>query len=185
LTLAIRELLYKITAPKGRAVVTEGRGGDRVPLRQLVRGEFGVVYAFIRPNGRCPACDFLQSLTVNLQNKFNGLFDAFVKQGAVFENYIEFKLLHGKGKPLWEFKQHEPRIYTVRERFGERFAIAVLLDGWVKGKSGKGKEEKTRIASAITLYHDEYLKVDTGIGDENGKPETLGRAAERQFRNRH
>jgi hypothetical protein len=182
-------LPYKVTA-----VVTEAkRGGDKsqmrgdvVPLRLLVTGKLGSVYAFIRNGGRTPAIDFLDGLERGVRKQFDGSFDALTKLGADYENRKRFKGLHSYGKPLWEFKEHAPRIYAVREIVvlgdGDRrvqIAVAILLDGWKKEKEGKAKEEPTRIASALKLYR-EYL--DAGVKDKYGNETSLGTATERANR---
>jgi len=157
-----------------------------VPLQLLVRGRVGTVFAFVRAGERTPAMDFLRVSERSVQNKFNGSFDAFSKLGADYENQNRFKVLHAYGKPLWEFKEHAPRIYTVREVFavGEgdgrvQIAVAILLDGWKKEKDGKAKEEKTRIASALSLYR-EYM--DAAVRDSYGNQIPLGTATERACR---
>jgi hypothetical protein len=157
-----------------------------VPLRPIVRGESGAVYSFIRANNREPAKDFLDSLPKSIGNKFKGNFGGFIKMGAEYGGIVRFKPLGTYGKPLWEFKEHSPRIYTVRELFsladgrgGERMiAVAVLLMGWAKGKEGKSREEKERIESALTLYQ-EYLSAGRSV---YGESTSMGTAIERQAR---
>jgi hypothetical protein len=158
-----------------------------VPLRPIVRGESGAVYSFIRPNNREPAKDFLDNLPKNIGDKFKGNFDGFTKMGAEYGGIVRFKPLHSYGKPLWEFKEHAPRVYTVREVFaladkaggGERLiAVAILLMGWTKGKEGKNREEKEKIESALTLYQ-EYLSAGRSM---YGESTPMGTAIERKER---
>ena len=157
-----------------------------MPLRPIVRGESGAVYSYIRPNNREPAKDFLDKLPKNISDKFKGNFGGFIKMGAEYCGLIRFKPLNTYGKPLWEFKEHSPRIYTVREVFaladgrgGERLiAVAVLLMGWAKGKEGKSREEKEKIESALTLYQ-EYLRAGRSV---YGESTPMGTAIERQER---
>ncbi len=73
-------------------------------------------------------------------------------------NPERFKPLKGNGKPLWEFKEHDHRVFCVRH--DERPNITViLLNGWVKDK-GRSAEERRRIRTAQGLK-DEYL-IQTG-----------------------
>jgi len=72
--------------------------------------------------------------------------------GAKYVNETRFKPLHGDGKPLWEFKEHDHRLYCIRfVETGDR-ADVVLLNGWIKDKEGKTKRENSQIATAKTLY---------------------------------
>jgi hypothetical protein len=159
-----------------------------VPLRIIVRGEFGVVYSFVRENSRCPADVFLGECEGNYKKKFQGSFDSLTKQGADYENQVRFKGLHDYGRPLWEFKEHDHRIYAVREilNIGEGsekklIAVVVLLNGWKKDKDGKAKEEKIKIAAGQTLYA-EYQR--QGVRDGYGNQESLAIATERAHRSR-
>jgi hypothetical protein len=77
-------------------------------------------------------------------------------RGRKHENHQRFKALTGKGKPLWEFKEFDHRIYCSRECNGDWVEV-VLLYGWTKQKRGKHKEENTEIENAKRLY-DEYLR---------------------------
>jgi hypothetical protein len=67
-----------------------------------------------------------------------------------------FKPLAGDGKPLWEFKEADHRFYCVRRNLEGGCVELVLLDGWVKDKKGKSKEEKREIQGAKALLS-EYL----------------------------
>lgn len=159
-----------------------------MPLRIKVRGEFGAVYGFVRDNNDYPADKFLEVCEGNFQTRFRGSFDVLAKTGCDYESYVRFRSLHNEGKPLWEFKEHAHRIYAAREIFtiGEgrdqqKIAVVILFNGWKKGKDGKAKEEKIRIATAQTLYA-EYLR--TRVRNYNGEQESLAIATERAHRNR-
>jgi hypothetical protein len=161
--------------------------GDVVPLGLLVEGRQGTVFKFVRTGGRCPATEFLDGLDRGDLNKFKGSFNTFVKLGAEYENQIRFKGLRGHGKPLWEFKEHSQRIYSAREVFSlvdgnnrVQVAVAVLLSGWRKGRGITGREEKTQIESASTLYR-EYMSITQR---EHGKETPLATAIERARRYR-
>lgn len=107
-----------------------------------------------RTNGRCQVEDFLDGLDRSSQNKLKGEFGAVVLRGRKHENQHRFKALTGKGKPLWEFKEFDHRIYCARECRGEWVEV-VLLYGWTKQKSGRSREEDAEIAKALRLL-DEY-----------------------------
>jgi len=75
-------------------------------------------------------------------------------RGRRHENHQRFKALSGKGKPLWEFKEFDHRVYCSRECRGDWVEV-VLLYGWTKQKRGKSREEDSEISTALRLY-DEY-----------------------------
>lgn len=77
-------------------------------------GPMGRIYRFVRHNDRCPASDFLQNLDSQNAKKFKGSFDALSKMGAAYRNDQRFKGLASNGKPLWEFKEHDHRLYCFR-----------------------------------------------------------------------
>ena len=70
--------------------------------------------------------------------------------GARYYNSQRFKALTGNGKPLWEFKEHDHRLYCERSVDGENVSV-VLLNGWIKDKKGKSKRERNEVATAQTL----------------------------------
>ncbi len=109
------------------------------------------IYKYIRVNGRCPSCDFLKALDSKTAKKFAGSFDALSKMGAPYTNPQRFKGLINGGKPLWEFKEHDHRLYCVRHVEDQRVCVT-LLDGWIKDKEGRNKEELRRIQAAKNLY---------------------------------
>ena len=90
-------------------------------LKSFLEGENlpGKVFLFVRDNRRIPAQAFLKELTVADRRKFQGNFRTFVEVGKGYSNRERFTNLHGKGKPLWEFKEHDHRIYCVRRVVGK------------------------------------------------------------------
>ncbi|MFL6199143.1 MAG: hypothetical protein ACJ76J_08205 [Thermoanaerobaculia bacterium] len=90
-----------------------------------------------------------------MSNKFRGAFHALTVQGKDYVNDQRFKPLTKKGKPLWEFKEHDHRLYCARIVRGNAVEI-VLLHGWSKDKKGPSKEEDQQVATAMALY-EEYL----------------------------
>jgi hypothetical protein len=95
-----------------------------------------------------------------MQNKFEGQFRAVTTIGRTYHNGERYKPLKDKGKPLWEFKQHDHRLYCCRECKGEWVKV-ILLCGWVKQKSGKTKSENAEIATAMRIF-EEYEKSKEG-----------------------
>ena len=135
------------------ACVTEPRARKTRPRRMAVRCHLegdnlpGKVLLFQRSNGRMPVQSFLDGLTPGDRRKFQGNFMVFVDMGKEHENPQRLKPLRGKGKPLWEFKEHDHRIYCYRRIVGE-CAYAVLLFGWTKDKGGIHNEETRSIERA-------------------------------------
>ena len=95
-----------------------------------------------------------------MRDKFEGPFAAVTKLGATFCNQQRFKPL--KTKPLWEFKEHDHRIYCYSNQQGNRVDI-VLFNGWVKDKSGKTGKEEREIGTAFALFA-EYMAEISGKG---------------------
>jgi len=91
-----------------------------------------------------------------MNRRFNGQIRALADMGgAEYENHQRFCPLHGAGKPLWEFKEHDHRLYCARiTRPAGRPLDVVLLSGWIKDKKGKGKEETREIDKAKSLYNE-------------------------------
>jgi hypothetical protein len=87
-----------------------------------------------------------------MDKKFKGQFDALMKMGAAYQNGQRFHALHGKGKPLWEFKEHDHRLYCCRKVLTAAIVEVVLLSGWIKQKEGKTDKENREIEKAVTLY---------------------------------
>lgn len=71
--------------------------------------------------------------------------------GARYNNQQRFWSLSGNGKPLWEFKEHDHRLYCARLVKGEKI-IVVLFNGWIKDKPGKTERETREIQKALDLY---------------------------------
>jgi hypothetical protein len=77
--------------------------------------------------------------------------------GARYVNGERFKPLGGKGKPLWEFKEHDHRLFCVRRQRGDSLDV-YLLSGWIKDKGGRSKEEDREITRAQS-YREELEKL--------------------------
>ncbi len=71
--------------------------------------------------------------------------------GKAYHAEQRFKPLKGEGKPLWEFKEHDHRLYCLRTVVDVDFLEIVLLDGWVKDKAGKSDEERRQVTHALAL----------------------------------
>lgn len=134
----------------GRGVGARSTVGGSLGLRLYLSGPYGRVLAYVRRNDRCPACQFLEELDGKVRKKFMGSFDALGKIGASYQNPQRFKALQGKGKPMWEFKEHGHRIYCYRRVLDQRVA-AVLLSGWDKDKEGRTDREDREIQAAHGL----------------------------------
>jgi len=89
-----------------------------------------------------------------MAKKFQGAFDALTKMGANLPVMPErFKPLSGEGKPLWEFKEHDHRLYCSKRVLGDSKKVQVVLfNGWSKDQEGKTDREKREIAQARGLY---------------------------------
>lgn len=87
-----------------------------------------------------------------MEKKFKGSFDALIKMGAAYQNQERFRALHGEGKPLWEFKEFDHRLYCYRHQDKNNVLLVVLLTGWVKQKKGKTDIEGREITRAQNLY---------------------------------
>jgi hypothetical protein len=80
--------------------------------------------------------------------------------GAEYENQQRFHALHKKGKPLWELKEHDHRLYCARLLRGTGNMDIVLFNGWKKDKDGRSDREDREIDKAISIYNEflaEYL----------------------------
>jgi hypothetical protein len=90
-----------------------------------------------------------------MTKKFSGSFLALMSTGAEYCNQQRFCSLHGEGKPLWEFKEHDHRLYCYRQVARDsRMVKIVLLNGWVKDKGGRTKREDREIEKALGLYRE-------------------------------
>lgn len=112
------------------------------------------IMTYVRANERCPAEDFLNSLDSKMRKRFAGQFDAISKIGSDYENHQRFTPLGGRGKPLWEFKEHDHRLYCIRRVLQAKAILIVLLSGWIKQKRGKTDKEDREIGRAMQLYND-------------------------------
>jgi hypothetical protein len=84
-----------------------------------------------------------------------GSFGVAVKEGSDYEMRERFTPLHGKGRPLWEFKEFGHRLYCLRIVENQGSIRVVLLSGWKKDKEGKGaNEEKHEIEKAQRLLEE-------------------------------
>ena len=92
-----------------------------------------------------------------MQDRLEGLFEALVKMGRDFVHSF-FEALKPPGAPLWEFKPFDHRMYCARTDFSNGSVQAILLDGWVKDKEGKAKEEKIRIEVAKNLNKERLIE---------------------------
>lgn len=129
----------------------------------MAEGPLGRIEAFVRQGGRCPAQEFLEKECHQQERKkLRGAFQSIVTAtGSKYQLQQRFTPLHGAGKPLWEFKEHDHRLYCLREVDGARVEI-VLFNGWIKDKSGKVQEETREIARAQTFlgeYRNERAEV--------------------------
>jgi hypothetical protein len=112
---------------------------------------------YVRPTGRCPGKDFLQEdCQQGFRKKFvDGQFQTIVHQlGAKYVNDYRFAPLHGDGKPLWEFKHKDHRLYCLRMVSADDKVEIVLFNGWIKDKKakrGQSREEGERISTAKML----------------------------------
>ena len=97
-------------------------------------------------------------------DRFKGQFQTLTVMGAKYHNQQRFWGLSGDGKPLWEFKEHDHRLYCARLVMEERI-IAVLFSGWIKDKKGKTEREKREVSRAITLYNEFVAEFKGGSYD--------------------
>jgi len=86
--------------------------------------------------------------------RFRGQFHALGQIGSDYCNQQRFWPLSGEGKPLWEFKEHDHRLYCFRKITGltTKTISVVLFGGWIKDKRGKTEEEKQKVRTAISIY---------------------------------
>jgi hypothetical protein len=115
------------------------------------------IVKYVRQNGKCPAHDFLSGIEQKMRKRFNGQFDAITKVGASYVNNQRFTPLRNNGKPLWEFKEHDHRLYCFRKVEPPDKVVIVLFSGWIKQKSGKTNKEDREIEHA-QLILEEFMK---------------------------
>ena len=128
--------------------------GDLLPVRPRVIGAAARIYDFVRANDRCPCVDFLKDLEAQTLKKYKGSFDALSKLGPDYYNPQRFKPLIGAGKPLWEFKEFDNRLYCFRTVKQTNTVDVVLLSGWVKDKKGRTEREVREVQSAQGLLNE-------------------------------
>ena len=111
-----------------------------------------------RDNQRCPCADFLNEIEKPMRTRFQGQMGALTKDsgGMAYENHQRFCPLHKAGKPLWEFKEFDHRLYCARIPRENGAMDIVLFNGWKKDKKGRTDREDREIERAITL-HREFL----------------------------
>jgi hypothetical protein len=135
----------------------------RLPVRAYLHGKLARVFEYVRPvNQRCPSADFLiKGIEKKMRDRFKGQLDSMAKDcGAEYENQQRFHALHKKGKPLWELKEHDHRLYCARLLRGTGNMDIVLFNGWKKDKDGRSDREDREIDKAISIYNEflaEYL----------------------------
>ena len=118
-------------------------------------GSLARIVKYVRASNRCPANDFLDCLDGKMRKKISGQFDALTKMGSTYVNDQRFRPLHGRGKPLWEFKEHDHRLYCFRSVIpGSSSVVVVLFSGWVKQKAGRSGIEDREIEKAMSLYNE-------------------------------
>ncbi len=86
-----------------------------------------------------------------MQRRFAGQLDALTKTGKSYCNAQRFTPLRGAGKPLWEFKEFDHRLYCHRHVQNDT-VLVVLFNGWIKDKKGRTDREDREIQRAISLY---------------------------------
>jgi hypothetical protein len=112
------------------------------------------IVKYVRANGDCPADEFLCGVGQKAFKRVAGQFDVLTKIGADYCNHERFHPLHGYGKPLWEFKEFDLRLYCSRRVIPPKTIEIVLFSGWVKQKRGKTKKEDRQITRAVALYNE-------------------------------
>lgn len=145
-------LPYKLTDPWGP---DQESARCRLGFITLASGMLGRVLAYVRPNGRSPGAEFLdQEAEPRRKKAFLGEFQSIVvHKGASYQNHVRFKPLRDPGKPLWEFKESDHRLYCLRTVEGKCVEI-VLLNGWIKDKEGRSKQEDNEIERAVNLLRE-------------------------------
>jgi hypothetical protein len=79
------------------------------------------------------------------------MFGVLAKNGTdIPPMHQRYRPLSGKGKPLWEFKEHGDRIYCERLTVG-RNVLITLFNGWSKDKEGRTNREDMEILKAQNL----------------------------------
>lgn len=89
-----------------------------------------------------------------MRKKFAGQLNTLTIQGTDYVNQQRLKPLTGAGKPLWEFKEHDHRLYCFRKQGPAKTIQVVLLSGWAKQKTGRSSKEDREVERAIGLYNE-------------------------------
>jgi hypothetical protein len=127
----------------------------QLALELVVKDKLGQVWRYIRPNGKCPASEFLnEECEEKIRKRFKDSFGAAVQLGSDYMIHERFHPLHDDGRPLWEFKEHKHRLFCQRTVTGKSINI-ILFNGWKKDKDGRGKkEEEAQIQRAQNLLNE-------------------------------
>jgi biotin operon repressor len=154
-------------------------------LEVLQQGKGGRILLYTRPNGRCPAREFLHCVPQHLMLRFQREFDRFCQVGMQMVSVATFKPLYQEGKGIWSWKTFDQRLYAFRGPDIEKRAQMILLCGWVKDKGahlGGCIEERTQVTRAQAMrkecearpeWKEEVNKMPERIGEG-----TAGRPAE-------
>lgn len=71
---------------------------------------------------------------------------------------------------MWEFKEHDHRLYCYRKPDEQNLVIdVVLFNGWMKDKKGKSKEETHKIQTAQSLLQEFLNEYPKGAIPHGGK----------------
>lgn len=128
-------------------------------LTEHAVGERATVLLLVRDlNNRCPAREFLSGLQERDEKKFEISFGALAKLGHEYENGESFTALQHDGKPLWEFKEHELRLYCLRRQVGNSVYV-VLLNGWSK-RANRSRQQTRAIERAQSLRREAEPDLD-------------------------
>jgi hypothetical protein len=134
---------------------------EPLPTLEHISGELAQIVRYVRANERCPTDEFFKGMDSRMVKKFKGQFTAITKKGESYSNDQRFTALRGYGKPLWEFKEFDHRLYCYRKVIPPSAVFLVLLSGWVKQKTGKTEKEQREIKRAMDLYED-FIKEQGG-----------------------
>jgi hypothetical protein len=136
-------------------------------LTEHTVGERGTVLLFHRGANTSPAGEFLKGLQAPDRRKFESSFGAVSEVGAEYRNRERFTRLRDSGSPLWEFKEHEHRLYCIRRQVRDHVYV-VLLDSGKKAKTGKSRLESRAIEHAQTLRQEAECDLENWLR-ENGR----------------
>lgn len=146
-------------------------------LEIVESGPKGMVVAYVRPNDRSPAQDFLSETPPHLLSRFRRVFAQFGQEGWSTASQLSFKPLNGNGKGIWTFKEHDHRLMCFRGPDQGSRETVVLLSGWVKDKDAGlagSNEERREIEKALTLRSECEESVDMKAPPALGTKELQG-----------